>query len=472
MTLRPSRVASCTLLLGSLLIAHAQTDAPHQRRAKQPTATLTPADEGHFREALHAYDRGDLSRAEQMLGPLAARFPRHAQIQAAEGSVLLETGEIDRGIPFLERSLSIDAANQQVAINLGVAYIKAGRPQQAIPLLQASCRLSPPAGCPALAQAQIATRQYLQAAQTYQLLANDGSADLPELRHDWALALLHANKPGDALNVLKAAPQLQADAGLQELTGEAEEKTGHFEKAFAAFQRAATLDPSEANLFHYGNELLQHWSFPAAIDIFQFALSRFPDSEQLRAGLGVAYFGNNDFTHAADIFAQQLTRAPENTEAADLLGRSCSAVGSSTPAACSGLLAFAHRHPANGAASLYAAVTLMQQPLTDNTSREAEDLLRAALAAKPTLAEAWYQLAVLQQTNNDWNGSAASLAKAIALRANYAEAHYRLSRAYAHTGRRQDAQQEIALQQKYAASTKEDERRHMQEVMTFLTTSN
>ncbi len=64
------------------------------------------------------------------------------------------------------------------------------------------------------------------------------------------------------------------------------------------------------------------------------------------------------------------------------------------------------------------------------------------------------------------------LQKAIELRPTYPEAHYRLSRAYAHLGQREEAQQEIALQQKYSQQAKDSLNNHLSEVVTFLVTSN
>jgi hypothetical protein len=61
------------------------------------------------------------------------------------------------------------------------------------------------------------------------------------------------------------------------------------------------------------------------------------------------------------------------------------------------------------------------------------------------------------------------LEKAIALKPQLAEAHYRLARAYSHLGRREDAARQIELQQRYAKEEKESLDTRLKEVTTFLT---
>jgi tetratricopeptide (TPR) repeat protein len=94
--------------------------------------------------------------------------------------------------------------------------------------------------------------------------------------------------------------------------------------------------------------------------------------------------------------------------------------------------------------------------------------LKQAVVADPELAEAYYQLAVLDQQRSQWQQSVDVLDKAVALRPGYSEAHYRLSRAYAHLGRREDAQREIALQQEYSQQEKDRLNARLQEVVLFL----
>src|SRR5206468_11413884 len=133
---------------------------------------------------------------------------------------------------------------------------------------------------------------------------------------------------------------------------------------------------------------------------------------------------------------------------------------------------FADAHPENAMASLYAASSILHQATDTRDTARAESLLQHSLKADPRLADAWYELGVLQQSRNQWDESAASLEHAVEQRPSFPEAHYRLSRAYARLGKGDKAQAEIALQQKYAQQSKDENNRRMQEVITFLTAKN
>ncbi len=436
---------------------------------------LTPQDEAALESALAAYDSGHAAEARPVLARLAGRYTTNATVQAAAGMTAVESGDVTGGVVYLQRAHRLDTGNTDVTENLGVALLRTGRPEEALPLLREVRRLRPADGTAVLGEAQalMDLKRWAEAATAFEGAATAAGAGAvtEDVRHDWAVALLNAGRAQDAVGVLQAGAGAASNAGAQELLGEAEEKLGHFQPAVGHFKRAAELEPSEANLLAYGNELLQHWTFPAAIEIFTYGRGRYPASDRLATGLGVAYFGNNDFAHAAEVFHAQLVARPGDAGVADLLGRSCSAAVSTEVVGCGELMRFAEAHPGNASANLYAAISLLHGEADAASTAKAVALLRQALVANPKLAEAWYQLAVAQQQGQQWTESAASLEKALALRPGYAEAHYRLARAYGHMGRKEDAAQQIALQQKSAQAAKDADTRRMQEVMTFLTAS-
>ncbi len=436
---------------------------------------LTSADQAALNDALAAYDGGRAAEAKPVLARLAERYTTNATVQAAAGMSAVESGDVAGGVVFLEKAHGLDAGNVDVTENLGVALLRTGQPTEALPLLREVRKARPTDGTAVLGEAQalIDLKRWAEAAATFETVGKDvgAGAMTDDVRHDWALALLNSGRAQNAVGVLQAGAGTASNAGAQELLGEAEEKLGHFQPAVEHFQKAAELEPSETNLLAYGNELLQHWTFPAAIEIFRYGHGRYPASERMTTGLGVAYFGNNDFAHAAEVFHAQLVARPGDAGVADLLGRSCSAAVSTEVQGCGELVRFAEGHPANASANLYAAISLLHGEADAASTAKAVTLLRQALAADPKLAEAWYQLAVAQQQGQQWMESAASLEKAVTLRPGYAEAHYRLARAYGHMGRKEDAAQQIALQQKSAQEAKDADTRRMQEVMTFLTAS-
>lgn len=439
---------------------------------------MAPADTQRLQAALAEYNAGNLRAAEPVLKDLAGRYPRHAETQAAAGMTLAELGSIAEALTYLQRAHTLAPHDTAVALNLAVAQMKTGHSKDALAVLQAAARQQPEEGSvyAALAQAQFDTGDAEAATVSFAradaLLRAQGEPIDAGLHYDWAVALLRAGKAPLATSTLLSVPNANASAAIQELLGEAEEKNSHFQEALQHFKRAAELEGSEPNLYAYGNELLQHWTFSPAIEIFKFAISRFPASERLHMALGIAYYGNGTYDEAANVFQALLSTQPDNATAADLLGRSCSALSGEPRPGCASLQQFALAHPENAPASLFAAIMILHQPTEQQDTAEAGTLLQNALKKDPKLADAWYQLGALQQSQNQWDESTQSLQRAIAVRPGYPEAHYRLARAYSHLGKREEAKQEILLQQKFAAEAKTTENERMHEVMKFLTTSN
>src|SRR5207248_7310613 len=134
------------------------------------------------------------------------------------------------------------------------------------------------------------SHHYAEAAATYSKAAAlpHTTEEMPsaELHSQWALALINAGDPSEATRILRSDPLLEQNASLQEMLGEAEEKNGQFQNAFSAFKRAAELDPTESNIGAYGEELLRHWTFSAATEIYEYGVSRYPASERMKIGLG------------------------------------------------------------------------------------------------------------------------------------------------------------------------------------------
>ena len=95
-------------------------------------------------------------------------------------------------------------------------------------------------------------------------------------------------------------------------------------------------------------------------------------------------------------------------------------------------------------------------------------LLTQAIAHDPSLAEAHYQLGFLLQNENKWQQSVVDLEKAVALQPTLAQAHYRLGLAYAHLGRRDEAQQQMLLDRRYHQQQQSDLTARMQHITTLL----
>jgi tetratricopeptide (TPR) repeat protein len=90
------------------------------------------------------------------------------------------------------------------------------------------------------------------------------------------------------------------------------------------------------------------------------------------------------------------------------------------------------------------------------------------LAAEPKLAEAHFEMGVLLQERSKWNESIPPLEAAVQLDPEYAAAHYRLSRAYSHEGRHEEAQKQIQLYQLWNKKKQNDLDAKMKDITTLV----
>ena len=469
--------AVCAFTLGLTLStgqARAVAETQSSRRAPAASTALSAQDRALRDRALADYDAGRIPQALPVLVDLATRYPKEEQLQAAAGMCLVESGDLAQGTTRLEQAHRLAPADHDVARNLAIAYVKLNHPEEAITLSREEVTRSPHefTAWLALGEALRGSGRRAEAEDAFEHAAQmlpANPSDQAGFFYDWAATLLEENKLEPAAKVLARTPTGAADASTEELRAEIQERSGKYLDSLNSFRHAAEMSPTEENIQAYAEELLRHWAFEPAATITRYGLQRFPDSARLQLDLGVALFGNNDFQGAIEVFGPMLQHDPENAQLADLLGRSCSATVASTASPCDVLSAFAKSHPTNAPASLYAAIALMRKSADDPTRADAASLLRSAVKADPKLAEAWYQLGVFDQEKRDWTASQADLEQAVRLRPMYSEAHYRLSRAYAHTGHKDEANAEIAVQRQTAEFAQQEERRRMEGVLTFLT---
>ncbi len=430
---------------------------------------LSAADEAALRDAVDAYDRGDAAHAEPALRVLARRYPGSYEAHEALGSLYAEAGDLKQALPLLEQARSLAPKEAIAHANLGAAYLKLNRIAAAVAELQTAARIEPgnastQAG---LGQALMLAGQPAKAAQAF-AVASSATPEDWGLHYNLALALFSSGATKQAEDALRGIPEASATDQTKSLAGDIHEKLGDYKQAVLDYQAAARLNPSDSNLYVLTAELLRHWTWEQAIEIARFGAARYPASLHFKLAEGIGLYANNQYQMAAGVFASLLVQEPDNAVYADLLGRSCSLVDEGVSAECEGLDAFARKHPENAQAATYAATALLRQPAGKQDASQAEAFLRQALAADPKLADAYFEMGVLEQMRLQWKESAVPLERAVALRPEYPEAHYRLSRAYAHMGLRDEAQREIALQQKYSQQEKDRLNARMQEVVKFV----
>lgn len=435
------------------------------------SAPFSAEDQQNFRAAMEAANRGDAATAQPLLIGLHARHPDNFAINESLGLIYAGENNLEAALPLMAAAAAEEPSSPAASANLGMACLKLGRNADAKRALERAVQLNPgdSRAQQALGEAYMELRQPARAADAFER-ALESDENNPTLLYDAALARFDDGGANQAAALLARMPGVESSPAAQSLYGDVDEKLGHFKEAGQHYINAARLEPTEANEYVVGVEFLRHWTFHPAAQEFRAALQQYPESRRLRAGLGVAYFGDHNYSEAIAVFSGLLAADPDNVTYADLLGRSCSVLTEGSDAHCAALTAFAQEHPEDGRIATDAAIGLLDREGGPPQLEEAERLLRTALRAEPDLPEAHYEMGILLQRRNRWKASVAELQTAIRLKANYAAAHYRLALALARTGQRDRARAEIALQQKYSAQENLDRDRRLSQMQTLLVT--
>ncbi len=438
--------------------------------AAQTQHPLSAADRAALSRALDAQDQGHPEVAEPALRDLARRNPSSFEVLESLGVLYAEGNRFDSALPLLKKAATLQPGSAIAQANLGAALLKLNRNPEALHALERASALDPANTHTQsdLAQALMLNHDPRAAAKAF-ARASAGKFDDPDLIYNWALASFESGDAAQAAALMAKLADAPSSAPDQELLGDIAEQQHDYKNAVEHYKLAVQLDPSEPNLYVLGVELLRHWTFAEAIKIFEYGVSKYPQSRRMEVGLGIAHYSANDYARATPIFSRLLDADPDNAFYADMLGHMCALLPNGS-GDCGKLVAFAERHPKNAPAAAYAAASILHSPSGSENLKQVRSLLDQSLAADPRLPEASYLLGMLDQQEGKWAESIPPLQKAIALKPDFAKAHYRLGLAWSHTGKRELAQQEIALEQKYSKQETDDLNARFKKVTTFLIT--
>jgi tetratricopeptide (TPR) repeat protein len=427
------------------------------------------ADDAQFQAAMAAQDRGDLDEARSILVKLRQLHPANFAVDESLGMVYVAQQKFSDALPFLEAAAREQPSSDAAQANLGAALFRLHRNREALAAVRRAVQLNP-----ANAQTQQSLGELLlDAGQPRK--ASDALAKAIRLKEDdlaltfeYAGTLVAAGDLDQAEHTVSALPGSDNSAEAHALLGDIDEKRGNYRAAASHFARAAELDPSEPHAWALGVEFLRHWTFDAAIREFQAGALKFPESIRMKLGLATAYFGAGKYGEAVPIFANLLQRDKDNPLYAEMLGVACTAVSSAGKDDCATLITYAETHPRDARAATYASTLLLTENPDPAQVAIGRKLLDEAIRADPRLPEAQFLIGLVRQQDGDWSGSIASLKAAVAAKPQLAEAHYRLALAYWRTGHKQDARLEADLQKRYAKAQQQDLDRRLREITTFV----
>jgi tetratricopeptide (TPR) repeat protein len=361
------------------------------------------------------------TQANEHLEKAVRLKPDSAAARTNLAANLARMGKFDLAATEFKKAIKLEPRNFDANHNLGELYARSGNVADAAPFLEQAHRIDP---------------------SSY-----DNGYDL-------ALAYILTGRLSDARQLVQDLLKKKNMAELHNLLGEIEEKYGKFVPAANEYETAAHMDPSESNLFDWGSELLIHRTLGPAIEVFQHATERYPNSPRLLIGLGMALYSRGNYDEAVKSLLRAADLNPSDPGGYLFLSRAYDSSPSQADEVIERFRRFADLQPNSPRASYYYAMSLWKGKRTQDPGldlQQIESRLKKAIALDPKFAEAHLQLGNLYSDQNKYAESIPEYERALELSPDLADVHYRLGQAYVHTGEKERAQQQLQVYQQLRA---------------------
>jgi len=214
--------------------------------------------------------------------------------------------------------IAVPAAEQYRLLDRGLALVKAGQQEQAIPCFQQAVEIDPAYATAhrnlglALLTVGRADEAVVHYERTVQL-----QPDRPDAHNDLGSALLAAGKAPEAIAQYERALQLDPDyAEAHYNLGTALFDAGRTQEAIACFERTLQLNPNHAQAHNnLGSALLDVRRVQEAIAHYERALQLKPDHRKARNNLAKALAMARDLQARIRQYEEEVQRHPDSAEA-------------------------------------------------------------------------------------------------------------------------------------------------------------
>ena len=260
-------------------------------------------------------------------------------------------------------------------------------------------------------------------------------------------------------------------ADLHRKLGDIDERLNDPVAAEHEYEQATRMDPSEANYFSWGTELLLHRASAAAVQVFEKGIAGHPKSARLHAGLAAALYANGSTEQAMASACRSSDLEPDRVEFYSLMAEMAKTATSTSPCIAQDLKRFLVLQPENAFANYYYAMTLWKEQRTSSSSPQVanvERLLEKAVSLDSHFGEAFLQLGMLHEQNGEAEQAVNSFQSCIAASPDLAECHYRLALAYRRQGEAAKADAEIRKYQQVQSAESADIERKRNSLRQFL----
>ena len=265
----------------------------------------------------------DAKAVEQL--EIAARLkPDSAAARTNLAASLFHSGKSELAEAQFRKALELEPRNYDANHNLGELYIQSRRIAEAVPLLEKAQEIRP----------------------SY----NNG--------YDLALAYFETGKLGQATQLVQNLEQTKNTGELHNLLAQIDEKRGDFVSAVNEYEAAAHMDPSDGNLFDWGSELLVHRTYEPAIQVFETASQRYPNSPRLLIGLGMAYYLRGKYDEAVKALLAAADLNPADPRCYLFLSKAYDSSPNQADEVIQRFRRFSELQPRNAQAQYYYAMSL------------------------------------------------------------------------------------------------------------------
>jgi tetratricopeptide (TPR) repeat protein len=439
---RPS-IWSAFLVLLVFLPSAAAGSQPGTSLERKFQSALTQYESGHFapagaqleallREVPQSFEVHELlglvyaaqsknAEARKHLEAAVRLKPDSAAARTNLAANLARMGKLDLAEAEFKKAIKLEPKNFDANHNLGELYARSGKVAAAAPFFEQAQRIDP---------------------SSY-----DNGYDL-------ALAYVLTGRLKDARQLVQDLLKTKNTAELHNLLAETEEKDGKFVPAANEYETAAHMDPSESNLFDWGSELLIHRTLGPAIEVFQHAIERYPNSPRLLIGLGMSLYSRGNYDEAVKSLLRAADLNPSDPGAYLFLSKAYDSSPSQADEVLQRFRRFAKLQPRNPRASYYYAMSLWKGKRAQDPSldiQQIESLLKQAIALNPKFAEAHLQLGNLYSDQSKYAEAIPEYARARELDPAMGDVYYRMGQAYVHVGDKDRAQEQFQIYQRVRA---------------------
>jgi tetratricopeptide (TPR) repeat protein len=425
-----------------------------------------------FQSAVAHYNAGQFAEAASQLEDLLPQVPKSFEAHELLGLVYAAESQDTKSTEQLQIAVDLKPDSPAARTNLAAALVRAGKPALAGEQFRKALELEPKDfdANHNLAEFYIQTGKIAEATPLLEQ-AQQANPSSYNNGYDLALAYSLTGRLSQAKQQAQTLLQQKNTAELHNLLGQIEEKNGEFVAAANEYETAAHMDPSEQNLFDWGSEFLLHRTYEPAIDVFQQATLRYPNSPRLFTGLGMALYSRGKYDEAVKALLTAADLNPADPRPYLFLSKAYESSPNQADEVIQRFRRFAELQPRNVLAIYYYAMSLWKGKRAEDPGfdlGQIEMLLQKVVTLDPAMPEAHVQLGNLYADQHQYAKSIPEYQRALELNANLPDAHYRLGQDYVHTGQKDRAQEEFAIYQRLRAQHMADLDKERAEVKQFV----